>query len=398
MLLLSPDFMDSDYIIEKELPVLIARNNAKRLEFFPVLISPCSWDIVRIEYPVPDKNNKKDLFLLSRLLLPGHDPEHPIDSMPDSKVNKVFKEVTKRILAYHKEYKKQIRKKEKTRNKNHEKKLTVQKGERIIKSATIMPTKPSWASHTDMDEYGHYVDVTIKGITLRMRWIEPGEFLMGSPPKEPERRKDEYQYRVVLSTGFWLADTACTQELWQAVMETSPSQFKGDNLPVENISWDMSYEFIRRCNLLIQKLTLRLPTEAEWEYSCRAGSTTPFFFGENINTNQVNYYRSYPYYNGKKGKYRGKTVPVRSLPCNKWGLYQMHGNVWEWCSDWYDVDYYRYSPVIDPPGPEKFCEFCILRGGSWNDLVRYIRSACRVRYRPGYHSHYFGFRLARGYE
>ncbi len=136
---------------------------------------------------------------------------------------------------------------------------------------------------------------------------------------------------------------------------------------------------------------LRLPTEAEWEYACRAGTPTPFSFGEDIDPEQANYNGHYPYRGNKKGLYREQTVEMGSLPANPWGLYEMHGNVWEWCQDWYGP--YPGGPVTDPTGPH-WGEWRVLRGGCWFNFGRYLRSACRRGLDPGHRYHYIGFRLA----
>jgi sulfatase modifying factor 1 len=231
-----------------------------------------------------------------------------------------------------------------------------------------------------MDEIGKYVYIEYKGIIQRMRWIEPGEFLMGSPGDEPGRDSDEFLHKVKLTKGFWLADTVCTQEMWQAVMGKNPSNFKGKGLPVEQVSWEDCQEFITKLNEKFPDYNFRLPTEAEWEYACRAGTTTPFSFGDNITTDQVNYDGNYP-------------IAVKSFPCNTWGLYEMHGNVWEWCQDWYGEDYYRESPVEDPPGPAAGISR-VLRGGCWFINGWDVRSAVRDRSRPGNRHNRIGFRLA----
>ncbi len=158
---------------------------------------------------------------------------------------------------------------------------------------------------------------------------------MGSPKTEEERQDNEILHRVRISKGFWLAETACTQALWMAIMGENPSNLKGDDLPVERASWEDTKEFITQINSLAENLQFRLPTEAEWEFACRAETETPFSFGETIDSEQVNFNGRGPYTNSKPSEYRRKTVPVRSLPCNDWGLFEMHGNVGEWCEDWY---------------------------------------------------------------
>jgi formylglycine-generating enzyme required for sulfatase activity len=267
--------------------------------------------------------------------------------------------------------------------------------------------QPPWAEAFGRDEYGLYADFSMKDVSHRMRWIAPGEFAMGSPPDEAERFDDETLHQVILSRGFWLADTACTQALWQAVLERNPSHFKGADQPVEQVSWDDVQGFLTRLNAMMPGQDFRLPTEAEWEYACRAGTTSPFWFGEQITPEQVNYNGNYPYAGGTEGKYREETVPVKALPCNSWGLYQMHGNVWEWCQDWQGE--YPTGTVIDPTGPDTGAGRVlrggtwfnlgadrVLRGGGWFHDGRHARAARRHAFRPGYRNLGIGFRLARG--
>src|SRR5919109_3308697 len=242
------------------------------------------------------------------------------------------------------------------------------------------PFPALWADEWGEDEFGLWMALTFQGVRQLFRWILPGTFLMGSPEDEPERYDDETQHPVTLTQGYWLADTACTQALWEAVTGENPAYFKDDaSNPVEQVSWNSVQEFIARLNSLVPELKARLPTEAQWEYACRAGTTTPFSFGKNITPEQVNY----------KGLYRGKTVPVKSLPPNPWGLYEMHGNVWEWCQDWYGD--YPAEPGVDPIGPSEGADR-VLRGGSWNDFGRRVRSASRYGYGPGARYHGIGFR------
>jgi len=219
---------------------------------------------------------------------------------------------------------------------------------------------------------------------------------MGSPEDEPERYSDEMLHEVTLTQGFWLADTTVTQGLWEAVMGDNPSNFKGKNRPVEEVSWNDARKFIQKLNKLVPGLSVRLPWEAEWEYGCRAGTTTPFSFGDNITPAQVNYNGKYPYHNGKQGEDRGETVAVKSLPRNDWGLYEMHGNVWEWCRDNWQEDL-GADPVTDPRDPEKGANR-VIRGGSWFlDSGGYVRSAIRNRSEPGIRGDFLGFRLAQGH-
>jgi formylglycine-generating enzyme len=257
---------------------------------------------------------------------------------------------------------------------------------------------PEWGADLGYDVYGLYADLEIKGVTQRFRWIAPGAFLMGSPEDEPERYINETRHQVTLTQGYWLADSTCTQALWRAVMGSNPSRFQDDEQnPVEQVSWSDVQQFIDKLNRLIPNLNARLPTEAQWEYACRAGTTTPFSFDKNITPEQVNYNGEYPYTGGKEGLYRGKTVPVKSLPPNPWGLYEMHGNVWEWCNDWFGPVGYDYpsAPVIDPVGASKGADR-VLRGGSWDDYGRDVRSAHSNRYGPADRDYDLGFRLSLG--
>ena len=253
---------------------------------------------------------------------------------------------------------------------------------------------PEWGGKLDHDNIGLFTDLIIKGITQRCRWIPPGTFRMGSPTSEKERYDNESQHQATLTHGYWLADTACTQALWHAVMGTNPAFFlDNENNPVEQVSWDDVQIFIKKLNTQIPGLAAQLPTEAQWEYACRAGTTTPFSFGKNITPEQVNYDGNHPYAEGKKGVYRGTTVPVKSLPTNPWGLYEMHGNVWEWCADWYDD--YPETPVTDPTGSETGSSR-VLRGGSWSNFGWRTRSANRGLYAPVNRDNYIGFRFAPG--
>jgi formylglycine-generating enzyme required for sulfatase activity len=228
-------------------------------------------------------------------------------------------------------------------------------------------------------------------VGMKFVLIPAGGFMMGSPPTELYRFRDEGpSHRVVISRPFYLQTTEVTQTQWRAVMGTHPSYFKNcDHCPVEQVSWTDAQEFIRRLNAREKTNKYRLPTEAEWEYACRAGTTTPYHLGPKITTDQANY-------SGTSGraKFRGKTTPVAGFRPNRWGLFDMHGNVWEWCQDWYGRDFYKKSPTRDPRGPATGRRR-VLRGGSWYEGSGRLRSAARRPGRPESRYDFFGFRVAR---
>ncbi len=264
---------------------------------------------------------------------------------------------------------------------------------------------PAWASAIGRDQYGLFAEVTVNKVCFVMRWLPPGTFMMGSPEDEPERYSDEGpQHEVHFKEGFWLAETACTQELWYAIMKKNPSKFDNDTQnPVENVTREMVLHFRDQLNSRLPGLNMRLPSEAEWEYGCRAGTTTPFWFGEALDTDKANYNGEYPYNNGANGIKRGKTMPVKSFHANPWGLYQMHGNVWELCMDFWHDDYTPDSTTDDPAPTDGSAwqggdtDKPVSRGGSWLLNGRYLRSASR-RHWLSFARDHLGFRLARGPE
>ncbi len=251
-----------------------------------------------------------------------------------------------------------------------------------------------WASEWGEDEHGLWMAFHYQKLRHILRWIEPGAFMMGSPKDEPERDDDETLHQVTLSEGFWLGATTVTQELWEAVTGKNPSRFKGEQRPVERVSWKEVQEFLSRLNKEISGVELSLPTDAQWEYACRAGTSTPFSFGNSISTEQVNFNGNYPYASGEQDEYRAETVVVKALPCNNWGLYQMHGNVWELCLDQYAKKYFEGS--VNPSGPLTGLVH-VIRGGSWVNGARKCRSAVRNQSKmPAYPNNRVGFRLSRG--
>ena len=271
-------------------------------------------------------------------------------------------------------------------------------------------------------------------IALTMLWIPSGRFWMGSPAQEPDREDDEGPLHLVQLEGFFMGQAPITQAQWREVagwqprdgeswgreLQLNPSYFhagygeKGGNArllagelntdqrPVEQVSWEDAIEF---CNRLSQRTGRHysLPSEAQWEYACRAGSSTPFNFGETINTELANYNGNHAYGDFPKGKYRKQTTPVGMFPANAWGLRDMHGNVWEWCLDqwhdnyegapkdgsaWVDADTTRADVNKDDRLISR-----LLRGGSWFSLPGSCRSAFRLHHRPGLVISYVGLRV-----
>jgi formylglycine-generating enzyme required for sulfatase activity len=223
-------------------------------------------------------------------------------------------------------------------------------------------------------------------------YIPPGKFMMGSPKDELGRYDDEILHEVRISKGFYMQTTEVTQGQWKSVMGNNPSSFKdcGDKCPVENVSWNDVHEFIKKLNQKGEG-TYRLPTEAEWEYAARAGTERAFFWGNQADCARANYGNS-DYSSECKGQNPGKTMSVMSFNPNAWGLHDMHGNVWEWCEDWYGD--YPSGSVNDPVGPSSG-SIRVRRGGSWFDGAQYCRSAYRGNFAPGIRHGGLGFRLLR---
>jgi formylglycine-generating enzyme required for sulfatase activity len=220
-------------------------------------------------------------------------------------------------------------------------------------------------------------------VQMALRRIPAKAFTMGSPSSEEGRSSDEGpQTRVTLTSGFWMGETEVTQAQYERIMGANPSSFKGATLPVETVSWNDATAF---CEKLSRHLgtTVRLPTEAEWEYACRAGTTTRFHFGDS--DSQLG---DYAWYNGNAG---GKTRPVGQKHANAWGLHDMHGNVWEWCSDWYN-DKLPGGNVRDPGGPFSG-SLRVRRGGCWFNSAQHCRSANRFRLWPFRTLSNLGFRV-----
>jgi formylglycine-generating enzyme required for sulfatase activity len=229
------------------------------------------------------------------------------------------------------------------------------------------------------------------GVTLDMVEIPGGRFTMGSPASETESSNDERPQHQVTIQSFYMGKFEVTQAQYGAIMRTNTSGFKGANRPVENVSWNDAVEFCKRLSKKTGR-TYRLPSEAEWEYACRAGTTTPFYFGETITADLVNCNGNFTYGSAPKGKYRQQTADVGSLPPNAWGLYDMHGNVWEWCADsWHSS--YRGAPTDGSAWIDNDNRYRVLRGGSWDSNPSFCRSAVRYDISRDVFSYVIGFRV-----
>lgn len=250
-----------------------------------------------------------------------------------------------------------------------------------------------WAVEWGEDRHGLFMRFAVDDCEQKLRYIPPGRFLMGSPDREVGRFDDEGpQHEVQLTQGYWLADSPCTQALWQAVMGSNPSHFQGSNRPVEQVSWEDCQEFVKRLNERVPGLHARLPTEAEWEYACRAGTSGATWLGQLDlkEDDSAEILEPIAWYWKNSG---GETQPVRGKAANPWGLYDMIGNVWEWCQDYWGA--YEAGACIDPTGAVSGTHR-VLRGGSWDSDARLERAAYRLGLAPDDRDSSLGFRLARG--
>ncbi len=235
---------------------------------------------------------------------------------------------------------------------------------------------------------GDPLELTLYGVKATFRYCPPGTFLMGRPEDDEDDEDAEdgcevgVQHEVTLTRGFWLLETPVTQALWMAVTGKNPSLFRGAYArPIENVSWYECNEFVRKLNnaKVAPDVLFDFPTEAEWEYACRAGTTSRYNCGDELTENNANFNRII-----------GSSTPVKSYAPNAWGFYDMHGNVWEWCSDWYG-DYPR-KPTRDPQGPKEGVTR-VVRGGCWYYFAFLCRSDSRNNY-ISFSRFGCGFRLA----
>jgi formylglycine-generating enzyme len=225
--------------------------------------------------------------------------------------------------------------------------------------------------------------VITNSIAMKLRLIEPGEFMMGSDKGGEWDKQEKPAHKVKITKAFYIGVYEVTQEQYEKIMGKNPSSFKGAKLPVDSVGWKEAQEF---CKKLSEKENAEyfLPTEAQWEYACRAGSKTEYYWGDKMDN-------EFCWYTGTSGK---KTHDVGTKKSNDFGLYDMSGNVYEICSDWYDENYYKTSPEEDPKGPEKGTGK-VIRGGCWAARETYCRSASRVGISERAEMDRIGFRVCR---
>lgn len=265
----------------------------------------------------------------------------------------------------------------------------------IVRIPKTVPAAPAWADTFGVDVYGVFAGITVGQASHMLRWIEPGRFLMGSPEGELGRFGDEGpQHKVSIADGFWLGQTPVSQAFYEAVVGQNPSAFKGDGQrPVECVSWDDAVAFCAKLNHLLAEtgdLHARLPSEAEWEYACRAGTTAALYNGKELTT-ESGACPNLEELAWCDANSKGSTHPVGEKQPNPWGLYDMLGNVWEWCEDvWHDD--YTGAPV-DGSAWRDEGRYCVYRGGSWAVNAKLCRCAYRSRWGTGERDEDLGFRF-----
>ena len=397
LLLVSDDFLASEFVINKELPPLLRAAEAEGLCILWVCLGPCFYEATPIhEYqavlppgepleamgPVQQKAALKTIAGAIRdALSPGvaqaQDPAQtqprPVTApAPSSPAASAAKD-SSRLQRY------------------------------STSTCLLRQEGGRWSMERRPLQVEGYREDLGEGVALTMVKIPAGSFLMGSPKAEPERLEREGPQHEVTLGSFFMAQTPITQAQWRAVagwqkverdLKPDPSRFKGANRPVEQVSWFDALEFCRRLN---QRTGQRygLPSEAQWEYACRAGSTTSFHYGATLTPELANYDGNYVYGKGLKGTYRKQTTEVDSFPANAWGLHDLHGNVWEWCADhWHDS--YNFAPGDDQPWLIPAAadeELRLLRGGSWYFHPAVCRSAYRNDGHPDGRGFLIGFRV-----
>ena len=359
ILLVSAHSLTSNFILREEIARLLERRDKEGLAVFPILVRPCAWEFVPwlAQMQVRPKNGLP--------LSAGTD--HQIDENLTAIVREIRTVLSQAASGATLEPKP-----EPSRSADSAQKPG--KGNRRPKTVRARPKIPGKES---------LAPTLRNSIGMELVLIPAGEFRMGA---ENGHDNEKPVHLVRLSHPFYMGKYPVTQGQWEAVMGTNPSHFTDDpSLPVESVSWHDVQEFLRRLSEKEGGKPYRLPTEAEWEYAARAGTATAYCFGDNSGQLQ-----EYAWYGENSGN---RTHPVGQLKPNAWGLYDVHGNVWEWIQDWYDATYYQRSPAEDPGGSEGG-QYRVVRGGSWRPGPRDVRVSNRGGNVPGFRGANFGFRCA----
>ena len=356
ILLISADFLASRFISENELPPLLAAEEDEGLAILPVILKPSSFN------RIASLSQFQAINSVSKPLL----------ALSDVEQEQIWVDLSKRV-------------------------------EDILKQSISVSPPPKASIRTPKaTSLENFSEPLGNDVKLEMVAIPGGGFWMGSPESEEERLADEGPQQYIKLSPFLFGKYPITQAQWKQVsslpqiqiyLNPSPSYFPGMSYPVERISWYEAVEFCARLSRATGK-DYRLPSESEWEYTCRAGTESPFFFGETITTEQANFDGRYTYKNGLEGSFRKRTIPVNTFTDNAFGLLDMHGNVREWCADtWHDN--YVGLPLDGIPwtvGGDQTCR--VLRGGCWDAPPAYCRSAYRRKFQAKESRKYFGFRVA----
>ena len=357
--------LSADEVSEIEFEVLQPyRQRQEKLQKYEEALS----ELIEQEYPISEKNRQG----LKRLQEAYNLTDEDIASIEQ----RIFK-------PKQKEYELQQREAEKS---------IIQTQPFEFETATLTLTGKTYKIKRSRGKAEFFKEDLANGVFLEMVKIPGGNFLMGSPEDEPKRSDNEGPQHKVTVQPFYMGKFPITQEQYEAIMGKNPSHFKGKNKPVESVTWDNAVEFCARISQK-NKQTYRLPSEAEWEYACRAGTTMPFHFGDTITTDLANYNGNLTYGSVPKGQYRQQTTDVGIFPANAFGLYDVHGNVWEWCLDnWHEN--YQGAPNTGNPWLDNNDNLSrILRGASWNYYQRYSRSAYRTMFLHDNASSLIGFRV-----
>ena len=430
LLLVSPDFLASDFIDGDELPPLFKAAEREGLKILWVLLKPAYWesheDIAMYQRAIPrstavsllsDAEQDEAMVQIAKeiqaaftqleaqreALLKAAEAE-ALDSTRAENATRAEADCLRKIVERLEAKKQELQ----GRVNQASPSLGTDQGLSLIQIPTkrgwIVREGSQWQIKKEAISVEGYEQKLAEGIVLRLVQIPAGRFEMGSPAAEEGRDADDGPQHLVQLQSFFLGQTPVTQAQWKVVagwpkvavdLNPTPSRFKGGNRPVEQVSWGEAMEF---CHRLSQRsnLAYTLPSEAQWEYACRAGTTTPFAFGQTLTPDLANYDGNCTYGSGPAGDYRKKTADVASFPANAWGLHDMHGNVWEWCLDYWQESY-GGTPSDGTAWVNGAEDAGIrpLRGGSWYGYSRFCRSACRDGGPRDRRLNNVGFRLCR---